>query len=387
MHRCGRVYWITGLKGSGKTTVGMALYYKLLQDYDNVLILDGDILKQFVGDSVGYNSNERLARGQRYSQLCKLLVEQGMIVVICTIAMFHEVRKWNRNNIKGYVEVFLNTPPEIIWERDKSKLYSFEEIREQYATLQMPRCADVIFRNDGTQSLADMVQGIIETVPEKEDDFARDRKYWNRYYAKEQEILGKPSDFAISVARELASGKQLLELGCGNGRDSLFFMKQGVYVTGVDASDEAIGRLQSSMKNSDRGIFVCDDFVKCRTIFQRQYDYIYSRFTLHAITDEQEDELLKNIKEAMIEGSKLFIEARTIRDDIFGKGKKVGLNAYVYEGHFRRFIDPSILISKMKRFGFRILDWQEKRGFSPTRESDPILLRLVACADNGYSHS
>lgn len=46
----GRVYWITGLPGSGKTTIGTALYYDLREIQDNVIILDGDILKYFVGD-------------------------------------------------------------------------------------------------------------------------------------------------------------------------------------------------------------------------------------------------------------------------------------------------------------------------------------------------
>lgn len=49
MVKNGRVYWITGLPGSGKTTVGTALFYRLREQNDNIIILDGDILKQFVG--------------------------------------------------------------------------------------------------------------------------------------------------------------------------------------------------------------------------------------------------------------------------------------------------------------------------------------------------
>ena len=50
----GILYWITGLSGAGKTTIGNALYYKLRQNKSNIIILDGDILKNLVGDSLGY---------------------------------------------------------------------------------------------------------------------------------------------------------------------------------------------------------------------------------------------------------------------------------------------------------------------------------------------
>ncbi len=378
VHKTGRVYWITGLKSSGKTTIGTALYYALKENNDNVLILDGDILKQFVGDAFGYTAEDRLARGKRYAKLCKLLVEQGIIVVICTISMFDEIRAWNRKNIKGYIEVFVDTPLAVIMKRDKSKIYSRDEMEASFKNAQFPKNPDAILSNDGTEDIARMVQRIIKLQPKTEDDFARDQLYWNEYYGKKQESLRNPSNFAQSISKEMIPGKQLLELGCGNGRDSLFFINQGLYVTGVDASDEAIRKLQSNEKNVGRGIFVCDDFVKCRAVFQRQYDYVYSRFTLHSITDDQEDELLRNIKEAMVEGSKLFIEARTIHDDIYGKGEKVSRNAYVYEDHFRRFIDPDVLKKKMESIGYKILELQEKKGFSKTADSDPVLLRLVA---------
>lgn len=55
----GILYWITGLSGAGKTTIGNALYYKLRQNKSNIIILDGDILKNLVGDSLGYSREDR----------------------------------------------------------------------------------------------------------------------------------------------------------------------------------------------------------------------------------------------------------------------------------------------------------------------------------------
>lgn len=103
----GILYWITGLSGAGKTTIGNALYYELRETKDNIVILDGDILKKLVGDSLGYTKEDRKKRAYYYSNLCKTLTDQGISVVICTIAMYDEVREWNRNNIEKYIEVFL----------------------------------------------------------------------------------------------------------------------------------------------------------------------------------------------------------------------------------------------------------------------------------------
>lgn len=75
----GIVYWITGLAGAGKSTIGSALYYELRKEQNNVVILDEDILKQLAGG--GYSESERRARAEKYSILCKTLADQGITAV------------------------------------------------------------------------------------------------------------------------------------------------------------------------------------------------------------------------------------------------------------------------------------------------------------------
>ena len=190
--------------------------------------------------------------------------------------------------------------------------------------------------------------------------------------------LLNPSSFAVSTAYELKHGRTLLDLGCGNGRDSLYFLSLGIKVTGIDASDTAIQKLITTTKDNNNAKFICGDFVTNREIYGVQYDYIYSRFTLHAINAMQEKELLHNIKHALKPDGKIFIEARTIHDDIFGKGQETDRNTFIYNGHFRRFIDPDELTEEMKFMGYEILSLEEGRGFSKTDTSDPVLLRLTA---------
>ena len=245
-------------------------------------------------------------------------------------------------------------------------------------TVQFPKNPGIVLRNDNSAIVESLVAQIKDLKPQMEDDFDRDRLYWNDYYRDFDEKDVIPSDFAKAISGELLKGKSLLDLGCGNGRDSLHFLRMGLYVTGVDASDVAIKRLKGITKDNKSAIFVCDDFVKCRAVYQRQYDYIYSRFTLHAIDANQEMELLKNIIEALKQKGKLYIEARTIHDDLFGKGTKVGLNTYIYDGHFRRFIDGERLQETMRTMGYDIVSYCEGRGYSKNNGSDPVLMRLIA---------
>lgn len=212
----------------------------------------------------------------------------------------------------------------------------------------------------------------------RHNDFARDKIYWNTYYSGLNEELSHPSSFAVSISSGLEGGKSILDLGCGNGRYSIYFLSLGLMTTGIDASDIAIQRLSDITSNNSNAKFLCGDFVTSEEVYSTQYDYIYSRFTLHAITAIQERELLMNARKALIPGGKIFIEARTIHDDIFGKGEETARNTFIYDDHFRRFIDPDELAEEMRLIGYEILSLEEGRGFSKTSHSDPVLLRLTA---------
>ena len=119
----GTVYWITGLAGAGKTTVGQ-LVVESLRTTRAVVWLDGDKLRQVFGNDLGYTLEDRHKGAWRYGRLCKLIAEQGIDVVCCTIAMFHDVRAWNKDNIDSYKEIYLEVPFSVLQQRDQKGLYS-----------------------------------------------------------------------------------------------------------------------------------------------------------------------------------------------------------------------------------------------------------------------
>ena len=125
----GGVIWITGLSGAGKSSLASELTLRLKTYSDNVILLDGDDLRNvFAANShknhFEYTKNERLEKAMQYARLCLYLSNQGFIVVIATISMFNEIYQFNRLNLHNYFEVFLDVPLKELYRRDAKSMYS-----------------------------------------------------------------------------------------------------------------------------------------------------------------------------------------------------------------------------------------------------------------------
>jgi adenylylsulfate kinase-like enzyme len=118
------VFWITGLAGSGKSTLAIELAREIRSHGGSCIVLDGDVLREAFGDSLGHDVAARLVAAWRYARLASVLSRQGVIVICATISLFHEVQTWNRSNIPNLVEVFVDVPMKMLMERDKKGLYS-----------------------------------------------------------------------------------------------------------------------------------------------------------------------------------------------------------------------------------------------------------------------
>ncbi|AJC90235.1 adenylyl-sulfate kinase [Campylobacter lari] len=117
------VIWLTGLAGSGKSTIGRALYEKLKRECENIIYLDGDELRELLGH-YGYDKQGRIDVALKRSQFAKFLNDQGMIVVVTTISMFDEIYKYNRENLNNYFEIYIKCPMEELIARDQKELYT-----------------------------------------------------------------------------------------------------------------------------------------------------------------------------------------------------------------------------------------------------------------------
>ncbi|WP_373265363.1 adenylyl-sulfate kinase [Hungatella hathewayi] len=166
----GRVFWITGLAGAGKTTIGQCLYKKIKSRKSNILYLDGDQIREVFGNDLGYTREERFKGAMRNARLCELIAGQGIDVVCCTIAMFDEIRRWNRQNIPCYVEIYVKVSMEVLKKRDQKGLYSgikegtTEDVVGMDLELDLPQNPDIILNNDGCESPESLAEQILSAI-------------------------------------------------------------------------------------------------------------------------------------------------------------------------------------------------------------------------------
>jgi adenylylsulfate kinase len=119
----GTVVWITGLPGSGKTTLATEVERFLRARSAAVVRLDGDVFREVMGNDLGYTREDRLRNAWRLARMCKLLSDQGLDVVCATVSLFREIHEWNRSSLARYVEVYLRVSRETLVARNQKGLF------------------------------------------------------------------------------------------------------------------------------------------------------------------------------------------------------------------------------------------------------------------------
>jgi len=169
----GHVYWIIGLAGAGKTTIGKLLYRKLKTIRPNVVFLDGDMLRVVFGNTAGHSLKERKQLAMKYSGLCKMLSEQGIDVVCATISLFKEVHAFNRENIANYYEIFVECSMEELIKRDQKGIYSkalkgeMDNVIGINLPYDKPEKCDLVIDNTNKDALEEKVKKIIRLITDK----------------------------------------------------------------------------------------------------------------------------------------------------------------------------------------------------------------------------
>lgn len=153
MSNKGTVYFFTGLSGAGKTTLGGLFHSHLKARKPNVVWLDGDQYRPVFTEDVGYTQEDRLRGAKRVFRVCKMLSDQGIDVVCCSISMYSEVREWNRANIENYKEVYIKVKKETLLKRNQKGLYtSGKNVVGVDIPFDEPKFSDVVVENDGLET-------------------------------------------------------------------------------------------------------------------------------------------------------------------------------------------------------------------------------------------
>jgi tellurite methyltransferase len=206
--------------------------------------------------------------------------------------------------------------------------------------------------------------------------------YWSNTYKTKRgdsDIIQEPSTFAKYCKKYLPSGSgYIVDIGCGNGRDSLYFKENGHNVFLVDRSIEALDLIEVPNNNKTKivkqelDLTQVDKFdltvpAKC----------FYSRFSLHSLNQETQTKVLKWIAKYLILDGMVCIETRSKKDSKFGIGIKVDDDSYIGT-HYRRFQTTESLSEELVGLGFSIVYTSECVIKGATKEEDANVIRIIA---------
>lgn len=197
--------------------------------------------------------------------------------------------------------------------------------------------------------------------------------YWENYYSKHREP-SNCSPFAEFVTPFLKSGNRLIEFGCGNARDSKHFAQQGVSVLAIDQCENEIVYLSEKFKETENLNFLAEDMTNLSEL--EKSDFLYSRFTIHAIDKKGEEKLIKWASNNLKSNGLFFVEVRSVKDELYGVGEALADNAF-FSDHYRRFIVLEELNNRFSDNGFEVLYSLESKGLAPYKTEDPVVIRMI----------
>ncbi|WP_291325461.1 adenylyl-sulfate kinase [Desulfovibrio sp. UCD-KL4C] len=152
----GKVIWLTGLSASGKSTIAHEIQQLLKKRKIIPLLLDGDEFREAVADhNCGHDPKNRIINAYRISRFANLAVRQGLVVIVATMSLYHEIHNWNRNNFPDYYEVLIKADLETLKQRDPKGLYKnfssgdAQNIPGMDLEPEFPLNPDLIIENNG----------------------------------------------------------------------------------------------------------------------------------------------------------------------------------------------------------------------------------------------
>ena len=209
--------------------------------------------------------------------------------------------------------------------------------------------------------------------------------HWSAYYAAHAPDAPwslDPSPFAAFVA-ERAKPCRLLEVGCGNGRDALFFAQTGFEVTGVDYAEPAVelstaraARLNLAARFKVLNVYDVPQTLAFAKAHAGTFDAVYARFFIHAVRLTGEEGFLRLAASVLKPGGRCYLEFRTSQDLRAQAGKVLGPDERE-DGHYRRFLDPDAFIDRAAANGLVPVYQVAGHGMARFGDEDPHVARII----------
>ena len=152
------VIWVIGLSGSGKTTLANILHAAFLKNKLSTVLIDGDEVRNIFGNDLGFSMKDRLKNASRIRGICKLLDKNKINVICAILSISEDDRKWCRNNLSHYTEIFIDMSVKEIEKRGVRDLYEkfdkglLQNVVGKDINFEKPKKSDYIIANNTSKN-------------------------------------------------------------------------------------------------------------------------------------------------------------------------------------------------------------------------------------------
>ena len=159
------VIWITGLSGSGKTSIAKLIIKDVEKLIGPTLLLHGDQIRSLF-KLKSYKKEERFKVAMIYSKLCKLITNQNINVIFTVVGLFHKLHRYNRLNHKNYIEIFIKYNIKKII-KNKKKFFYINKSKNVWGVdikPEFPKSSDIVIKNNFNKPLKELSKELIKKL-------------------------------------------------------------------------------------------------------------------------------------------------------------------------------------------------------------------------------
>ena len=158
----GILFWITGLSGSGKTSIGKLISNRIKKKYGPTIVLSGDDIRN-IYEFKKYSWKERLLLGKKNGKLLKFITDQKINIIYSVVGLIDKLRAWNRKNIDNYVEIYIksNINKNRKIKKKKFTMHKMGPIVGLNIKPEFPKNPNIIINNDYKKNLQQLANELI----------------------------------------------------------------------------------------------------------------------------------------------------------------------------------------------------------------------------------
>lgn len=164
----GILFWITGLSGSGKTSMAKKIKKEISKKYGPSIVISGDNLRKiFILNKYDYNS--RVSNMKKFLEFAKFITNQKINLIFAVVGLIERPKTLGKKNIDNFIEIYIKSDLKKIIKKNKKKLYS--KTKKNIVGLsikpEFPKKPDILLNNDFTQSLDNLSNNLLKKIFKK----------------------------------------------------------------------------------------------------------------------------------------------------------------------------------------------------------------------------